>query len=104
MNIEVADIDIVHAEGGMPVHDVGSIGDQQRSAWASVDVGKERRDNLAARADESKRSVGRQRIVETDVAVVVDVNLGTLFAEEVDGKAEARNASGAVVVARNGFQ
>src|SRR5262249_3329113 len=88
MQREVSDVDEIRRESLVAVDGVASVRHQLRVRIAGVDIGEKRRDDLARRAGESERGVGRERVVERHVAVVVHIERRTLLAEEVDGEAD----------------
>jgi len=66
-----------------------------------VDIGEERRDNLALGFLQTKRRVFRQRCVEGQVAVIVHPARVSQLAEEIDRESDVSQRTRPIVIARH---
>lgn len=78
----IVDIDPVDAKGRSSFEAARAIA-HRVAGIASIDVGKEGRDDFAAGGGQVERRVFAQGLVKGDVAVVVDIELGASDAEEI---------------------
>ena len=101
MGVVIPDVNVVDTERRSAVHGIEAVSNQFRPGRPGVNIREEGGDDLPARACQAKRSVRGQAVVEGDVAVVVDIDLRTVFAEEIDVKAQRLERAGAVVVPGN---